>query len=340
MTNKFISGLVVAILAMGFIVWLHERQSQPTTDARIGKLVFPGLRASLNSIQEVKLSSANQTTTIDHKGNKWKVAEKGGYEADFNKLSSFLDGLAKAKYVERKTDKQSNLHLLGLSGIDNSSSKATQVTVTTSDGSDYALLIGNRAEGESGRYIRKPTDSQAWLADHIKTVSSDPLKWIETVILSVDSSQVKSVTDTSADGKQVLTVARENTSGKWQIHGLPKGAELQYPTIADSLARALENVQATDVRARGNTSWKQAATADYLFNDGSTLVVRAMKDKNGQHWLRFDLKKSKKPSEDISFIDESRLAMFEFKVPDYTYAQFTKTMSDMIKHKDKTKQKS
>ena len=85
---------------------------------------------------------------------------------------------------------------------------------------------------------------------------------------------------------------------------------------------------------------RDAATADYQFKDGSSLVVRAMQDSNGRHWLRFDLARSSKPSEDISFIDPSRLKGFEFKVPDYTYEEFTKTMDDMIKTEPKETGKS
>lgn len=340
MNNRFIGGLIVVILAMGFIAYLHERGSRPEENANIGKPVFPKLKSELPNIQEVKFASANQTTTIEHKGNQWKIDEKDGYPADFSKLSMFLDSLVKAKYVEPKTSKPENFPILHLSGIDNSSSKAVEVSISTKDGSRFGLLIGKDSETESGHFVRKPSSSQTWLVDHVSDVTSDPLKWIEAVILSVDSNQVISVADTPADGKHAVIVKRDKDSGKFTVENLPKGATLTYPEVGDSLARALGNVRCTDVRARGSTPWKDAARAVYQFKDGSKLVIHAMKSSNGAHWLRFDLTKAKKPSEDISFINSTRLKDFEFKVADYTYSRFTKNMNDMIKQETKNKKKS
>lgn len=328
--NKVITALVVVILAMGLIVYLHQRSSRPAVGAEIGKLVFPKLKDGLDNIQEVKFSSSDQTTTINHNGKHWIIAEKGDYEVDFGKLSSFLDGLAKAKYVERKTSKPANFSILGVLGVDDSASKAVNVSISTSNGSRYTLLIGNKSQGQKGRFVRKPDQSQVWLVDNIDDVTSDPLKWIEPVILSIDSDEVTSVTDVSADGKPTLSVDRQKGSDGFVIKDLPKNAKLNYPTIADSPSRALENVRATDVRARGS-HWQHAASAHYAFKDGSSLVVRARQDKAGEHWLRFNLTLSKKPSEDLSFISPSRLSGFEFKVAGYTFSQFTQTMDDMIK---------
>ena len=102
MNNRSIGLMVIAILAMGLVIYLHQASNRPEVDVQIGSLVFPELKGKLNAIQEVKLTSGGQTTTIDHKGNNWSIAQKGGYEADFAKLTGFLDGLAKAKYLERK----------------------------------------------------------------------------------------------------------------------------------------------------------------------------------------------------------------------------------------------
>lgn len=333
--NRFIVGLIIAIAAMGLIVFLHQQTSGPVADDEIGKLVFPDLKAKLNEINEVKLASNDKTTTIDRKGNDWKIEEKAGYSADFAKLSAFLDGMAKATYLERKTSKPGNFPVLGLSSIDDSSSKAVDVTVSTRDGAQYELLVGNDANGESGRFVRKPAESQAWLVDHIDKVPSDPVKWIEPVIMSVNADQVTSIIDRSGDGKHVLSIKRDKDSGDLTIQNLPKGAQLNYTTIGNAPAEALTNIRATDVRARGEKPWKGAATASYEFKDGSSLVVHAMQDSNGKDWLRFDLDLSKKPSEDISYINVSRLRDFEFEVADYTYNQFTLKLSDMIRKQEK-----
>jgi hypothetical protein len=207
--------------------------------------------------------------------------------------------------------------------------------VHTNDGSTYETLIGNEAGGRKGRYVRKPEEDQVWLVDKITAATGDPVKWIEPVVLSIDSDQVSQVTHRSADGG-TLTVKRAGDEGEFEVENLPAGAELKYGTIADTLARELVNVRATDVRARGEEPWQGVATATFDLKDGSQVVVHGLAGDDG-HWLRFDLTPSKEPSEAVSFVDTARIEGWEFKVADYTFDQFTRTMDDMIKAKDEKK---
>lgn len=337
MNNKFLGMMLVAILVMGAAVWFQQRGDQGAVDASIGKLVFPGLKANLEKVQEVKFTAPSGTATIEHADKKWTVSQKADYDAGFGKLSDLLTGLADARYIERKTAKPENFSLLGLEGIDNSSSKATLMSVQLEDGTEFNLLIGNKSEGQKGRFARKPGVDQAWLVSGLKDVSADPGAWIDPVVFSIDASEVKSVTDTSADGKQVLTVNRDKDGDGFTIADLPKGAKLKYNSIAASLSRGLVNVRITDVRSRGEEPWKHAATASYTLKDGSTMLVHAMKDDKGDAWVRFDLTPSNDPSQAVGFIDTDRLKGFEFKVAGYTFDQFTRTMDDMI---DKQAQES
>ena len=330
MNNKSLGVLLAAILLMAGAVYIHNMGGGEAADADVGKLVFPGLKANLDKVQEVKFSSVDKTTTIEHTDNRWTIVQKDGYDAAFSRLSSFLGALADARYVERKTSRPDNFGLLGLEGIDNDSSKATNVSIKLQDGTEYNLLIGKKSEGQKGSFVRKPDVEQAWLVSELADVSSEPGTWIDPVVFSIDADQVDSVTDTSADGKQVLTVNRNKDGDGFTIADLPKGAKLKYSNIADSLARGLVNLRIVDARSRGEEPWKNAATAKYGLKDGSVLTIHAMKDDNGGAWLRFDLAASKTPSEAVKFIDQDRLKGFEFKVAGYTFDQLTRTMDDMI----------
>lgn len=335
MNNKTIGLLAIAILAMALIVVLKQKGDAGPVDEAIGTPVFPGLKEKLSDVNEVRFRAANEMTTIARRNDRWVVVQKDDYPASFSKLSGFLGGLAEAKYAERKTARPENFDALGVTGIDNDSSKATWVSVHTNDGSTYDMLIGNEAGGRKGRYVRKPEEGQVWLVDKITAPTGDPVKWIEPVVLSIDSDQVSQVIHRSADGR-TFTVKRAGDEGKFEVENLPAGAELKYSTIADTLARELVNVRATDVRARGEEPWQGVATATFDLKDGSQVVVHALADDDGD-WLRFDLTSAKKPSEAVSFVDTARIEGWEFKVADYTFGQFTQTMNDMIKAKDEKK---
>jgi len=335
MNNKTIGLLAIAILAMALIVVLKQRGGTGPIDEAIGTPLFPGLKEKLSDVNEVRFRAGNEMTTIARRDDVWVVVQKDDYPASFSKLSGFLGSLAEAKYAERKTARPENFDALGVTGIDNDSSKATWVSVHTNDGSTYETLIGNEAGGRKGRYVRKPEEDQVWLVDKITAATGDPVKWIEPVVLSIDSDQVSQVTHRSADGG-TLTVKRAGDEGEFEVENLPAGAELKYGTIADTLAMELVNVRATDVRARGEEPWQGVATATFDLKDGSQVVVHGLAGDDG-HWLRFDLTPSKEPSEAVSFVDTARIEGWEFKVADYTFDQFTRTMDDMIKAKDEKK---
>ncbi|MCB1691266.1 MAG: DUF4340 domain-containing protein [Pseudomonadales bacterium] len=329
MNRKNLGLLVVAILGMAMIAFISQPgREEASSDAKLGKPLFEGLKASLSTVERVKVASSKYTTTISQLDGVWVIEEKDNYPADFGKFSEFLGKLADAVYVERKTARPENFGPLGVASLDDPNSTATQVSIETSD-EQRDVLLGTASAGRGGTFARKPDEEQAWLVTSLGEIQSDPAKWIAPVILSVESEQVRKIVDTDRDGKQ-LVVSRKAEGDPLTVENLPAGAELKYGTVADGLARALVNLRATDVRGRTLEPMKNAITSVYELFDGSKVTLTAVAD-HDEHWLRVDVTPGEEGETRATSIDTAKTDRFEFQIEGYAYEQLHKTMADMIK---------
>jgi hypothetical protein len=326
---------LVAILAMGLIVIAGQFRDRPEPDNQVGQAVLKDLKARLDDVVRLRLSSGGVESSLERHDEGWQVVEKDGYPVKFEKLSGFLIGLAGATYVERKTSRPENFATLGVSDVTEQDSTSLLVRIETgaasaneSLGEKWQLLIGDQSAGMSGRFVREPGLSQVWLASGIGVVDSAPEKWIDDKILHIDAEHV-SRTNYTAETGDTLVAMRDEESDEFVLVNVPEGAELKYDTIAGTLARALVNVSAIDVRKRIG-SWENVSTAEFRIDDGSRIMVYAMTEETGEHWLRVDVSAAEVPIEAVSALHQGRLASWEFRVAEHTWEQFTRTMDDMI----------
>jgi len=320
--------MVLAILLMATVVFFGQRQPDES-DGKLGELVLPEMRGSLDKLEQVKLVSSSATASLTrNEDGQWSVDQKGGYPADFSKLASMLDGMSRARYRERKTSKPGNFSVLDLQGVDESSSKAVLVQADAPDMA-FALLIGATATGGKGQYVRHPGEVQAWLVDHTIDATADPGDWLDPLVMDVDEEKILGVTETSADG-EVLEVSRSKGEDNMTVKNVPEGRELRYPTVANQLARALTNLRLEDVIPRSDADIpEKTATAAFDLADGGRIVAYAW-TKNKRYFLTFD-------SENWKEDDSSPWTAWRYEVTSNVFDKFTRTMADMIKAEKKEK---
>jgi hypothetical protein len=361
MKTRTLGLLLVAILAMAMIAWfnLHGRSEVPV-DESIGTLVFPQLKANLLDVSALELRGVGLTTTLVKRDDRWRVEEKGGYTADFDKLLGVLNGLAAATYVEKKTARPANFAQLGLEGIDAGDGKSALVTVRRGDQTE-SLLVGDESGAGQGFFVRRPDDNQVWLADKISRINTDPTVWINPMIINVDEARIIRASFTGVSGEH-LTVTRDGPSdgagegegegegekAGWKVTDLPVDKELKYPTVADSVARTLINVRANDVRPREGEPWQAVATAVFGLDDGREILVAARVENDGRYWLQFGLNPAT-AADSVEAdsadrvgeapagitVDAAAFAGWEFNVSEFVFGQFTRTMKDMVKADEK-----
>jgi len=133
-----------------------------------GERAFPALAANLGDVGSVGIKRNALSLTFVRDGDNWLVTEKANYPAAAGKVRQIVLAMADLLLVEPKTRQVESYPRLDVE--DPGGGKSTLVTLKDKSGATLAdLIIGKRrydrlGTGTDGIYVRKPGDTQAWLA--------------------------------------------------------------------------------------------------------------------------------------------------------------------------------
>jgi hypothetical protein len=268
MSRSWIWGFVFSILVMVAIVAVTSNDSGQGSDSRLGDFMLPGLRADVPNITRVVVKSNDLVTTLVS-ADGWTVQEKFEFEADIVKLSELLKSLSGSRLTERKTSKPENFSLLG---VDKDSEDATIVEIYAGENT-YTVLVGKSVSNRKGQYIRlfqhASEADQVWLADKELDSSADPVDWLRDEVIDIEANRVQKVL--FATGEDRLEAVRKDAD--LELVDLPEDAELSYPTIVETLARALVNVRLQDVIPVEQIDFNAASKATFSLDDDTEINV-------------------------------------------------------------------
>lgn len=330
MNSRTLIILGLFIVAVGLTAAL-SRNETVAAEGNVGQPLMPGLDEKLNEVDKVVLRGTTGVVTLSRTGDDWGVVERDGYSADFADLTELMTTLARAKYTERKTARAENLSRMGL--LDVGADESKSVVVEIQAGTDnHVVMLGDRASGRTGQYVRFPPDTQVWEIDQYANVEEGPENWIESTVLNVTSDRVERVVVNHADGESIEVVRRD---GEFRFDALAEGEELKYSTVSSELARALVNLRITDVVLDASVDWAQAATANYVCTDGLVVTSRVVEN-DGKYFLRLDASTSQE-AQDVSAevkAEAEKIAAkskWQFEIAQFTYTDLSKRRVDLLK---------
>lgn len=305
MNWKLLGLLAIAVMMTALLIEL-----KPANDRGEEKLLLPALAGRLDQVSKLVISDGEKQVTMSpDAAGRWGVEEKSGYRVDAVSLSRLLGQLSRLEWREEKTARAENHERLGLA--QGTASPPVEVLITSGD-TTMDLLVGVSAEA-GGSFVRFPDHDQVYLTTQTLDVPATASDWIDPVLINVDSSQVVLV-----DMQEGNLVARRNEAGDLELQDLPAGAELRYPTVADSLSRLLVNLRFEDVLPYNPQAFAGASKTRIELESGEAVTVSTI-DIEGDYWLH---------------IDRKELANWQYRVRDYTYNEFNKTLEDMLKPDD------
>ncbi|HUD97545.1 MAG TPA: hypothetical protein VMO24_08375, partial [Woeseiaceae bacterium] len=145
------------------------------------------------------------------------------------------------------------------------------------------------------RYARIPEAEQSWLIDQNPVVPQETSDWLVQEIIDLDASRVRSVVIRHSDGESIALRKDSAESAGFEVDGIPSGRELSYPTVANSIAGALDNLTLEDVRASPATGLSATTTTTFTTFDGLQVeVVSGTVDE--QPWLSINASVADIPS--------------------------------------------
>ena len=284
--------VVVTVILAGVAVFTSQKQGEESTESA-SKPFFPELAKNLERIDQVDITTGNQTIAFARQQGNWVVKSKDDYSADPIKLREMLLALTSMRTVEAKSKKPENYEKLGVWEPGEGRSSHS-VSIKDEKGAVLAGLIAGKAKPVSGpnseaqMYVRKAGDEQAWLVTGQLNFPADALAWVDHAIGDINGSRIKSVGITPASGKGITLIKEKHGDAAFNIKDLPKGFEFQDPNSPNTLASALENMQLEDVLPVGKIEFAKGKTAQAVFEtfDG-VVITAALTEVDGKHYVKY-----------------------------------------------------
>ena len=285
----FICLLLMTVAVAAAAIVVAARGDRTVNPPPPGGPALPGLSAKLGDLTWMRLTRGAMTADFTAIVGQWAVVEKSNYPANPKAVRKLLLGLAGLTLVEPKTNRPDRLARLDLD--DPKAGRSTLVALQDRSGAVVAQLIVGKSRpdllggGNDGVYVRKPGDSQAWLARGSLELADSVTGWLDRRILDLAAARIAAVTLTPPDGS-VLTLRRDAGSGKFVVVNLPAEAKLKDDESAASPAEVLARLDLDDVKpaielpppASGVTS------AVFTTTDGLTVTLRLF-SRDATDWI-------------------------------------------------------
>lgn len=318
-------GLVVG--GLGIYLYQQQKESYGTGAAGGGRVItdFP-----LNEVAQLEIKTATNTITLAQEEDLWKVRERWGYPADFEKISRLLRTVWELEPVQEVMAGPSQFGRLGLaSPVQGGENTGTLLTFKNEKGEQAAaLMLGETFSRESsggpfggggsmpmGRYVMVPGEEpDVWLVDEtFSNATTDPKDWLSKDFFKVE--KVKSVSLTRpGNPTNSWTLYRESESGEWKMADLKEGENFD-PATASSLNYAFSSSSFNDIASpeltQEQTGMDEPVVAKLETFEGFTYTVNIGSETNDNVFVTIqvdgDFPKEGSAPEDEKPEDKERL---------------------------------
>jgi hypothetical protein len=327
----FLAAATVALVLLAVVA--IATGDRGISRAAPGERALPSLAAKLGDVGSVGIKRSTLSLTFVRDGDNWLVAEKGNYPAAAGKVRQIVLAMADAMLVEPKTQKAEFYPRLDVE--DPGSGKSTLVSLKDKSGAALAeLIIGKRrfdrlGTGTDGVYVRKPGDTQAWLARGSLEFSDQLSSWLDRRILDIPEKRIAKATLTQPDGTK-LVITRAKPEDKFTVEDAPADAKFKSETTTSEPAMALESLDLDDVKPAGEMPVpdKEVIAASFTTFDGLTVDVRLL-DKDDIHWVALSASGSGTAEAEAKAIND-KASRWTYAIPSYKATQLKMKLADML----------
>lgn len=343
------SLIILGVVGVALLAVLLLARLDFSSDDSLGVLHAPGLSDRLGELESLRITGAGNEViaTIERSAQGWGVAEKGGHPVDFERFRSSLSALSEARRVERKTALAEFYPRIGVEDV--SDPDAGGYLFELGYGGSHPedrFIVGNRA-GTGMIYIRTAGDEQSWMVSADLSISDETRDWVDRDIIDLGSGEVRRVALDRGEGDRLEIAKQEQNDINFTPRDIPEGRELSYGSVANSIASALANVEANDVRPAAEVdTLPQAVVARYETFDGLELELDVREepppapeegeeavggDADPRYWVLFDARSAEDTAAERAGELNAALAGWAYELPRYKSDQWFRKMDDLLK---------
>ena len=318
--NLIVLGALAAVSVAAAGTILSIRAQEGRSRFTPGEFL-PGFAAHVKEATRIHMESRDGSFDVNYDPAKgiWVLPERGNYPADFERVRQTLIGLAAMQTVEPKTARPEWLAYIGLDAPPKGS--GTTITVADKSGKTLAaLIVGNSAElenaqGATGLFVRRPGDTQSYLARTVFPLRGKVADWLETGVMIIEPARLNSITITPLKGA-AFTIARPNTSSReYKLEGppAPKGRAVN-PAIVNLVPQLITGFGFVDVQPASKLDFSKAVHLAAHTFDMQNIRIDATSVDNAV-WVRI----SAQPDPGTPTMQRQEAAMINARGADWAY---------------------
>ncbi len=286
-----------AAVAVGAVVLLApervERSELAAADAAGGALALPGLAPRLAGAQRIEVRRGpDALLALDRRGEVWVLPDRGGYPVRPERVRELLVGLTELRLVERRTADPAQLDRLGLDDQARPGTTAVLLRVLDGGGAPIAeLVVGRRRVRTQGNvpetvYVRRPDESQSWLAEGRLPADGDAQLWIDRDVANLGTDRIRRVAVRREGGAPLVLTRGDGPEARLALVDPADGPALDEVSV-DEVARAFEYLTFTEVRPEAEMPGDAAALGEARFELTGDLAVTVRPHKEAEAlWVR------------------------------------------------------
>jgi len=272
-------NLLILFVALGLVAltaWLLSQEDPASLGE--GDPLMPGLATALNSVTSVTVRRAGNDTVASLRRTEggWVVTDRDDYPANFARVRQNLLGLAEAQIFESKTANAEFYDRLGVRDIADAEATGRELDIEAPDYS-ARIIVGRTDEGGGSlAYVRRAGEAQSYLVTASLDPGSSAADWLDTKIIDLPSTRVRSVQIRHPDG-EILAIAKPRSeSTNYTVADVPDGRSLTYDGVANAIGAALAglNLDAVEPAQGFDAGGNEPTVASYETFDGLIVEVR------------------------------------------------------------------
>jgi hypothetical protein len=308
--------------------------------ARADALMFPRLAEGLNDVRSLSVTVADERFTVRREGDGWVMDDKDGYPVRFEAVKGALMGLAGLRRVEAKTSNPELYSRLGVEDPSQPESTSTGVTATGEDGETLCdVIVGDPGTPHGTRYVRESGQGRAWQVRGQLSVDPRAVGWLDTTITELPAARIRSATVRHADGEEVRVAKQAADDAAWELADVPEGREPTSPSVARTVAGALERLELDDVAAASARPLPQPDPVETVFEtfDGLRITVLSAQEEHEDEtrtWATLSVEVLPEADDEVRAEGEAlgeRVAPWVYSLSSYRAASLRKRMEDLTR---------
>jgi len=293
LSSRVVAILVVLLVILGGAALLYRHEEggrRPDNAASLGRTLLKDLKAS--DIAAIRIVEPKATLTLQRKGERWVIVERGDFPADIGRVREFVLKVIGLKIGQSEPLGEKDRARLNLDA------SGTRVEFKAADGKDLGVFtvgrkyfkreVENPAKAiPDGRFVALPGEAgTAYLVgDALGQAAASSAEWIDRTAFQVEKVKTLEVRYPAGDGWRI---ERSGDNADWKLTGAKPGEKLDI-SRANAASYSLQLLELADVAAKdvAETGLDKPVLVDATTLEGLSYAIKIGKLVGENYYVSF-----------------------------------------------------